>query len=104
MLIQGQDSQPIPSPSLSKPWGSEPVTENLFCGISGQLRSDGGGAIQKSGYDGSQLVLTELTELSVVVGGVVLGGILAVVVLVTAGMLESDFLPNRSFQNEACET
>ena len=47
-------SQPIPSPSLSKPCGSGDKTVKPFCGISGQFKSGGADGIQKSGYDESQ--------------------------------------------------
>ena len=47
-------SQPIPSPSISKPCGSGDKTVKPFCGISGQFKSGGANGIQKSGYDESQ--------------------------------------------------
>ena len=50
-------SHPIPSLSPSNPCGSAPVTRNFLCGkTSLQSRSGGGDAMQRSGYDGSQLV------------------------------------------------
>jgi len=54
--------EPIPSLSPSNLCGSEPITVNLFCGISLQSKSGGGEGIQKSGYDGSQLSSIIFTE------------------------------------------
>ncbi len=58
ILIQGCtcDSQPMPSPFLSNPWGSGDKTLKSFPAISSQFKSGGSGLIQKSGYDESQLV------------------------------------------------
>jgi flagellar motor switch protein FliN/FliY len=49
---------------------------NLFCEISPQSKSGGGGGIQKSGYDGSQLGVFDSAEsdLAGSVGGSDLGG------------------------------
>ncbi len=55
--------------------------------------------IRWSWYEASQLLLAGLTELAVVVGGIAV-----VEVFVVTGVLELEFLPNRSSQNEACET
>lgn len=44
-----QVSQPTPSRSVSKPWGSEPVTVKLRCSMSPQFRSGGGGGMQTVG-------------------------------------------------------
>ena len=52
--VSHYDSQPIPSLSLSNPWGSEPITIKLEYPISPQSKSGGYGGMQTSGYDGSQ--------------------------------------------------
>ena len=56
-LTQGctSDSHPMPSPLRSNPWGSGDKTLKSLPGISSQFKSGGGGFIQKSGYDESQL-------------------------------------------------
>ena len=48
-------SQPILSLSLSNPCESGDKTVKFFCPMSSQFKGGGGGWIQKSGYDGSQL-------------------------------------------------
>lgn len=47
-------SQPMPSRSPSKRWGSRPTTRKLRWEISPQSRSGGGGGMHTSGYEGSQ--------------------------------------------------
>src|SRR5215204_5753119 len=56
-------SHPRPSPSASNLCGSpsSPLTVKSCCERSGQLRSGGGGGMQKSGYEGSQAESASLT-------------------------------------------
>ena len=58
MLIQGgiYDSQPIPSPSLSNPWGSGDKTLKFLDDTSAQFKSGGGDGMHTSGYEESQLL------------------------------------------------
>jgi len=58
-----------PSPSRSNPCGSEPETANLLPDTSEQSKSGGGDGIQKSGYEGSQLLEPELDTGSDYLGG-----------------------------------
>ena len=57
-LIQGgiYDSQPIPSPSLSNPWGSGDKTLKFLDDTSAQSKSGGGDGMHTSGYEESQLL------------------------------------------------
>ena len=56
----------------------------FFCGISLQSKSGGGGGIQKSGYDGSQLLSVETGGTGTGVGGTGAG-------VGGTGVLEEDF-------------
>jgi hypothetical protein len=48
------DSQPIPSPSRSNPWGSGEKTLNFLSEISLQFKFGGGDGMHTSGYEESQ--------------------------------------------------
>ena len=55
MFTQGgnSDSQPMPSPSLSNPWGSGVKTLKSLYEISEQFKSGGGDDMHTSGYEES---------------------------------------------------
>jgi hypothetical protein len=88
-------SQPMPSPSWSKSWGSGGRTVKFLCGMSSQPRSSAGevfGGMQKSGYDESQLTRSGVAVGSFGVGvgvriGVAVGvAVGAVAVAVAVGL------------------